>query len=119
MEKMVNSRLVWFLEDKGFFVKEQCGFRKHRSTIDNILTLDTVVRSAFKDKQHVGAIFYDIEAAYDTTRRYGIMSKLFKCGIRGSLGHFLQNLLSERSFKVRVGNQLSEKILQIKVTIPP
>ena len=42
-----------------------------------------------------------------------------KCGIRGSLGHFLQNLLSERSFKVRVGNQLSEKFLQIKVTIPP
>ena len=34
-------------------------------------------------------------------------------GIRGSLGRFLQNFLSERSFKVRVGNQLSEKFLQI------
>ena len=112
MEKMVNSRLTWFLEKKDFFAREQCGFRKFRSTVDHILTLDTVVRSAFKQKQHVGAIFYDIEAAYDTTWRHGIISKLFKCGIRGSMGVFLKNFLSERSFKVRVGNQQSEKYIQ-------
>ena len=86
MEKMVSSRLMWFLEKEGFFVSEQCGFRKFRSTVDHILTLDTVVRSAFREKQHVGAIFYDIEAAYDTTWRYGIIRKLFNCGIRGSMG---------------------------------
>ena len=56
-----------------FFAREQCGFRKQHSTVDHILTLDTVVRSAFKKKQHVGVILFDIEAAYDTTWHHGIL----------------------------------------------
>lgn len=113
MEKMVSSRLVWFLEHCDFFVREQCGFRKHRSTVDHILYLDTVIRTAFKKNRHVGAIFFDIEAAYDTAWRHGIVLKLFEHGIRGLMGVFLQNFLSHRFFRVRVGNNLSERFPQV------
>ena len=41
-------------------------------------------------------IFFDIEAAYDTTWRFGIIRKLFKYSVRGPLGIFLSNFLSER-----------------------
>ena len=91
MERMVNCRLIWFLEHNNFFASEQCGFRKYRSTMDHIVRLDTVIRTAFKKKKHVGAVFFDIEAAYDATWQHGIISKLFKCGIRGSMDLFLQN----------------------------
>ena len=35
-ERMVNERLVWYLESNGKLTEEQCGFRKGRSTLDSL-----------------------------------------------------------------------------------
>ena len=112
MEKMVNVRLSWFLEHHSVFTNAQCGFRKHRSAVDHILVLDTEARASFSQKKHLGAVFFDIEAAYDTVLRPGILRKLFKYGIRGCMGFFIQNFLSHRSFQVRVGHHLSSSFMQ-------
>ena len=45
MEKLVNTRLTWFLEFHDLLASAQCGFRKNRSTVDHILTLDHGCRS--------------------------------------------------------------------------
>ena len=82
----MNVRLNWFLEHHHVFTNAQCGFRKHRSAVDHILVLDTEVRACFSQKKHLGAIFFDIEAAYDTVLRHGILQKLFKYGVRGRMG---------------------------------
>ena len=37
---------------------------------------DTFIRDAFVWKQHVWAIFVDLEKAYDTTWKHGILSDL-------------------------------------------
>ena len=111
-EKLVNSRLSWFLEQRNIFAESQCGFRKNRSTVDHLVTFDTVVRTAFKQRHHVGAVFFDIEAAYDTAWRHGILMKAYRYGIRGNMGRFLQNYLKERFFRVRVGHQLSDRFRQ-------
>ena len=112
MEKMVNVRLSWFLGRHGVFTNAQCGFRKHRSTVDHILALDTEARACFSQRKHLGAIFFDIEAAYDTVLRHGILRKLFNYGVRGRMGRFIQNFLSHRSFRVRVGSHLSDSFSQ-------
>ena len=98
MEKMVNVRLSWWLEHHNIFTNSQCGFRKHRSSVDHLLALDTEVRACFREKKHLGAVFFDIEAAYDTVPRHRILQKLFKYGIRGHMGFFLHNFLSHRRF---------------------
>jgi hypothetical protein len=36
MEKMVNTRLIWFLEKNKIIHEEQSGFRQSRSTINNL-----------------------------------------------------------------------------------
>ena len=113
MERLVNVRLCCFLEHNNIFTEAQCGFRKNRSTVDHLLALDTVVRAAFVKRRHVGAVFFDIEGAYDTTWRQGILLKAHNCGIRGQMGTFLQNYLSDRSFRVRVGSELSDRFLQL------
>ena len=113
LEKVVNARLTWVLERSDTFANAQCGFRKNRSTVDHILRLDAEIRSNFQNRRHLGAIFFDIEAAYDTTWRLGILLKLFRYGIRGRMGSFLKSFLSDRFFKVRVGNQLSERFPQV------
>ena len=37
------------------------------------------VREGFLIGEHVVSIFFDLEKAYDTTWKYGIMKDLYKC----------------------------------------
>ena len=112
MERLVNVRFSWFLESNNILADAQCGFRRNRSTVDHLITLDTVIRTAFRQRQHVGAVFFDVEGAYDVTWRHGILLKAHSHGIRGAMGFFFQNFLRERFFRVRVGNVLSDRFRQ-------
>jgi len=85
----------------------QSGFRKQRSTTDQLVRLETFVREAFVNKQHTVAIFFDLEKAYDTTWKYGIMKDLFDTGLRGRLPTFIGNFLKDRQFQLRLGTHLS------------
>ncbi|GBM31472.1 hypothetical protein AVEN_130552-1, partial [Araneus ventricosus] len=60
MEKMVNRRLVYYLEHNKILSPFQSGFRPGRCTIDNLLALETDIRTTFLKRQHLVAIF-DIE----------------------------------------------------------
>ena len=73
MERMINERLIWFLETSAILISTQSGFRKARSTIDHLVRLETFIREGFIKGEHVVALFFDLEKAYDTTWKYGIM----------------------------------------------
>ncbi|GBN35782.1 hypothetical protein AVEN_79534-1 [Araneus ventricosus] len=108
MEKMVNRRLVYYLEHNKVLSPFQSGLRPGRCAIDNLLALETDIRTTFLKRQHLVAIFFDIEKAYDRTWKYGILQDLFKCNLRGNLPIFIQNFLRLRQFRVKVGYQLSD-----------
>jgi len=55
------------------FTNMQSGFRKQRSTTDHLVPLETFIREALVQKQHAVAVFFDLEKAYDTTWKCGIM----------------------------------------------
>ena len=38
----------------------QSGFRRRRSTVDNLVTLETLIRDAFVGRKHLVSIFYFI-----------------------------------------------------------
>ena len=52
LERMINTRLIWFLESNGLITNFQCGFRSKRSTVDHLVRLETFVREAFIKKEH-------------------------------------------------------------------
>jgi len=60
MERMVNNRLVWYLKRNEIITPAQSGFRKGRSTTDQLVRLESFVREAFIHKQHVTAVFFDL-----------------------------------------------------------
>ena len=112
MERMINDRLVWFLESNSLISGNQAGFRKNCSTNDHLVRLESFIRDAFIKKEHCVAIFFDLEKAYDTTWKYGIMKDLHSIGLRGRLSNFISNFLSDRSFNVRIGSTLSDTFEQ-------
>ena len=112
MERMVNDRLVWFLEKNKIIATAQSGFRKQRGTLDHLVRFETFIREGFIKKEHVVSVFFDLESAYDTTWKYGIMNDLYDFGIRGRLAYFISAFLNERQFRVRVGNTFSNPLEQ-------
>ena len=112
MEKMINTRLVWHLENKGLISPLQFGFRKNRSTLDPLLRLSNEIQQGFAKQCQTIGVFFDLEKAYDTTWRFGIIKELHNMGIGGNMIRFINSFLSERYIKVRVGNMLSSPYLQ-------
>lgn len=108
MEKIINKRLNWFLENKNIFNNNQCGFRNGRSTNDQILKITNEIQIAFNNNQHLLAIFFDIEKAYDTTWKRYIVQMLQECKLNGNILHFVTNFLHNRQFRVRVNDSLSD-----------
>ena len=78
---------MWFLESNGLITNIQCG---KRSTVDHLVRLETFVSEAFIKKEHLTAVFFDLEKAYDTTWKYGIMRVLSDFGLKGKLPHFIE-----------------------------
>ena len=94
VERMVNERLVWYLEKNGLLAKQQCGYRANRSTVDHLIRLETFIRDAFIQNQHLVAVFFDLQKAYDTTWRHGIQQDLHNMGLRGNLPIFIGNFFN-------------------------
>ena len=106
-ERMINSRLVFYLESNNLLAETQSGFRKQRCTTDHLIRLESWIREGIVNREHVVAIFFDLEKAYDTTWRHGILVDLHNAGLRGNLPVFISKFLENRSFRVRVGNTFS------------
>jgi potassium voltage-gated channel Eag-related subfamily H protein 8 len=97
IERMINSRIAWFLESNGLLSNIQYIFRQGRSTVDYLVRFEAFIRDAVAKKEHAVPIIFYLEKAYDTTWKYGILKDLFDMGLIGKLSTFISNFLSERS----------------------
>jgi potassium voltage-gated channel Eag-related subfamily H protein 8 len=60
MERMINDRLVWFLESHNLLADILCGFRSQRSTLDHLVKLESFIRDAFINNEQAVSIFFSI-----------------------------------------------------------
>ena len=87
-EKLVNVRLRYYLETHSKLDPFQTGFRKNRSTADNILRLTYSIQRGFDQKQHTVAAFLDLSKAYDKVHPSALLYHIHSIGIRGNLAVF-------------------------------
>ena len=59
-------------------------------------------------KEHIIIIFFDLEKAYDSTWKFGIIKDLYNLKLRGRLPKFIKNFLTGRTFQVHIGSTLSD-----------
>ncbi|KAK3787477.1 hypothetical protein RRG08_025740 [Elysia crispata] len=65
MERMVNGSLYQYMEDSGLLDENQAGFRRHRSTVDQLVLFTQSVINAWQCGRHTVAVFVDLNNAYD------------------------------------------------------
>ena len=108
LEKMVNIRLMHTLERNNMLPVGQSGFRRMRGTLDSLTHFTSDILTSFRRGQYALCVSFDIEKAYDTTWRYHILLTLH----RSNLPIFIQNFLSSRFFKTRIGSSYSSNYIQ-------
>ena len=104
-----NTRFIWYLETYGILDKSQCGFRKHHSTTDHLVSLERYVHDAYARELQAVGLFFDLEKANGTTWQYGIIRDLQRIGHKGRLPVFVSEYLRDRRIWVRIGNTLSDE----------
>ncbi|XP_076397892.1 uncharacterized protein LOC143266150 [Megachile rotundata] len=83
MEKMVNERIRIWAEEEERMDSNQNGFRKGRSTMDNISILVNGIRESRGKGRKVVAAFVDVKSAYDNVRHEGMIRRLEELNFRG------------------------------------
>jgi exonuclease III/ribonuclease HI len=111
MERVINARLTWYLEKFSLLSNVQSGFRRHRSTIDQIARLQDAIVRQLGNEGYVMAVFIDLEKAFDMINKNVLMHKLkIRFGVNGRMFAWIDSFLSDRTIQVRVGDQLSDVI---------
>ena len=110
LEKIVNKKIQTWAESSKILPPCQSGFRKARSTQDHILRINQAITDGFNRKELTGAIFFDLEKAFDQTSHKGIITKLQDHGLDHKILNWIKSFLSDRSFQVsQRGHFSSEK----------
>lgn len=108
LEKVINRRLLAYLETNCLLSPNQFGFRQCKSTDDGVSTLvDTIIEKLDSGKKCIG-VFLDLAKAFDTVSRPILLRKLELLGIRGLPLEWFRSYLSGRKQRVRVGDTFSE-----------
>ena len=75
-EAIMTKRLMSWAENTDQLPTEQSGFRKHHSTNDKLFELTQAVCQAHRLSKRVGAVFLDIEKAFDRVWHNGLRYEL-------------------------------------------
>ena len=80
----------------------EAGFRKHHSTNDKLFELTQAVCHAQRLSRRVGAIFLDIENAFDRVWHNGLRYELLRMNAPALLLRWISSFLMDRTVKVRI-----------------
>jgi hypothetical protein len=88
----------------------QCGFRRNRSTTDQIFYIRQILEKKWEYDGTVHQLFKDFKKAYDSVRREALYNILIEFGIPRKLVGLIQMCLNETYSRVRIGKNLSHKM---------
>ena len=108
METILTNRLSHYLETNDLLTIHQSGFRKNRSTIDQIIKLQNDIKKAKHQHKHLLAVFLDFEKAFDLMWTDGLLFKLKQFNITGKMFTWIKNFLQNRTMRVKINNTKSE-----------
>lgn len=94
-EKIIYKRLEWWAQNTGVLPNIQFGFRRARSTSDNIAILNADILAALESKQICAAVFVDIKVAFDSVDPIVLINKLRLLGLPSKIADFIGFLVSK------------------------
>ena len=76
LERLIYTRVKPLIDP--LLPKEQAGFRRGKSAVDQVVLLTQNIEDSFEAKRKAGAVIVDLTAAYDTVWHRGLTCKLLR-----------------------------------------
>jgi hypothetical protein len=96
-ERVLQGRLLEFLDHQGEVIPDQYGFRSRLSTAMVVVDMVERVREAWRKKNVVLEVFTELKKAFNTVDHKILLSKLEHYGVRGEAFWLLESYLRDRS----------------------
>ncbi|GFU79579.1 probable RNA-directed DNA polymerase from transposon X-element [Trichonephila clavipes] len=106
-EHIILLRINQFIINTNFLNPNQYGFTKQLSTYHPLLRLTEQISAGFQRGRSTGAVFLDIQKAFDRVWISGLVYKLITNNFPAPLIHIINSYLVNRAYKVRVNNTFS------------
>lgn len=114
---MINKRLTAFLDEHKILPETQSGFRRGRSTQDQLFRLTQDVTSAFQNNMVAIATMYDVEKAFDKVWHGGLLLKLKYQGLNDATTALIRSFISDRQIRIKI-NDVNSRIIQLHAGTP-
>ena len=108
MLNIVQERMSGALEEH--MSEEQGGFRKDRSTVQQILTLRLLAEKAMDKGKNLYNCFVDFRKAFDSVWHEGLWAILQRMGVSAKLVQVVQGLYQQSEMAVKIDGVLGEWI---------
>ncbi|GFU30853.1 probable RNA-directed DNA polymerase from transposon BS [Trichonephila clavipes] len=106
-EHIILNRIKNHIYSTNILNPNQFGFNKQLSTYQPLLRLTEKISSGFQRGRTTGAVFLDIQKAFDRVWIDGLIYKLITYNFPPAIIHILYSYLTNRKYKVRVNDTLS------------
>ena len=116
-EKIIETRLVKFLDQKNIITPHQFGFRKNYSTELAVAEIQNMLLKNLDENKVTCTIFLDLAKAFDTVDHSILLLKLERYGIRGQALSLLKSYLCDRQHSVKLNNVQSSS-LTLNIGVP-
>ena len=107
-ETVVKNIILDHCEANKVFGPQKCAYRANRCTTDNLIVLTEHISEAYQWSEMVGLVCLDVEKTFDAVWRLWWIDKLNKVNIQTKIIKWVNALLSQRNFYVKINNTRSE-----------
>ncbi|GFX08494.1 probable RNA-directed DNA polymerase from transposon X-element [Trichonephila clavipes] len=108
-ESIILHRLKNFINENNILNPNQYGFTNKLSTLHPLLRRTENISEGFQKKKSTGAVFLHIQKAFDRVWINGLTFKLITFKIPHPLIHLIHSYLTNRSFRIRINETLSNE----------
>ena len=112
LERVIAIQIEEYFESNNLLGAFQFSFRKHKSTISELLTMFDSLLEGKENRKEIMIVLYDLSAAFDTVSHDILLEKLKAYGFDDSSLKWMKSYLQDRQQYVQVDDKISE----IKVT---
>lgn len=105
-EKLLNAKLLKYLDGKKVISDQQFGFCKNLSTIQQVHRLVSNIRNAIEERKYSSMLFIDI--SQDKVWHEGLIYKIKRC-LPTNTHSLLESYIMDREFRVRRKSYLSSE----------
>ncbi|GFY08575.1 probable RNA-directed DNA polymerase from transposon X-element [Trichonephila clavipes] len=108
-ESIILHRLKNFINENNILNPNQYGFTNKLSNLHPLLRITENISEGFQKKKSTGAVFLDIQKAFDRVWINGLTFKLITFKIPYPLIHLIHSYLTNCSFRIRINETLSNE----------